>query len=251
MEVITISSRKPIGFLAGTSLLESDFFDSLESETLDTRHGPVTVYRAGRLVAIQRHDSPEGYRPPHQINHKGHMKAFEHLGIRTIVSVQSVGSLKPDIEPGTFVVPDDFMNPWNVVTFYDDDRGHGVRQFDPDLRTQVLGVLNSTAFDVREQGTYVQTLGPRFETPAEANLLKDYGDIVGMTAASEVTLASELGMNYVTVCSVDNYVNGINGTSISMESFQASVADNLPNVKKLTRQVLSDGFDLDLSEASS
>lgn len=200
----------------------------------------MAVHQHDQLVAIQRHGSPEGYRPPHEINHHAHMKALDQLGVETVISVQSTGSLTTEIPPGSFVVPDDYINPWQVVTYFDDERGHGVRTFDDDLRGRIL----KSDKEIRDGGTYVQTQGPRFETPAEAHLLADYGDIVGMTAVSEMILASELNMNYATVCSVDNYVNGINGTKISMEAFKASVEENLPGVKRLVNNILVDEFEI-------
>jgi 5'-methylthioadenosine phosphorylase len=62
---------------------------------------------------------------------------------------------------------------------------------------------------VRTRGVYVQTTGPRLETPAEVAHFATLGDIVGMTMASEATLANELDIPYAAVCSVDNYCNGL------------------------------------------
>jgi hypothetical protein len=47
------------------------------------------------------------------------------------------------------------------------------------------------------------------ETKAEIFFFKDYGDVLGMTMASEATVAVELGIAYASLCSVDNYCNGI------------------------------------------
>lgn len=221
-------------------------FDAFETETVETRWDPVNVHRTEDVAAIQRHDSPDGYRLPHQINHRANLQALRETGVETIFSVQSTGSLTESIPTGSFVIPHDFMNPWQVVHFHDDERAHGVAEFDEDLRKQIYQSANATDLDVTMTGVYVQTLGPRFETPAEANLLTDYGDVVGMTAGSEVTIACELDMDYVSLCSVDNYVNGIAGTSVSMDGFVDSVEENLPRVERLATTILSDVFNVTL-----
>lgn len=205
----------------------------------------MTVHRADQLVVVQRHDSPDGYRAPHAINHHSNLLALEELGVRTILGVSSTGSLSEDLPPGTVLVPDDFLNPWNPVTFHDDEGGHGVRTFSPELRESFNEVLSGADVDHRSEGTYVQTLGPRFETPAEARMLAEYGDVVGMTAASEVTLAGELGIPYATVCMVDNYVNGTAGTSVNLESFKKSVQNNVPVVRTIVGRILRGVFDIE------
>ena len=61
----------------------------------------------------------------------------------------------------------------------------------------------------RDGGVYWQTIGPRFETPAEIRLMAAHADLVGMTIASECVVAGELGLAYAAVCVVDNLANGI------------------------------------------
>ncbi|MFB6345657.1 MAG: MTAP family purine nucleoside phosphorylase [bacterium] len=206
------------------------------------------VLKSQNIVARQRHAFSDGYRPPHRINHQANIQALANRDVSTILAIQSTGSLDPEITPGTFVVPDDFINPWAPVTFYDDDRGHGVSEFSNPLRKSILESLQLQDHPYRNSGIYFQTRGPRFETPAEANLLADYGDIVGMTAGSEVTLAREKDMDYATVCSVDNYVNGVSGESIDMESFEASVDEHVPTVVDVLETILKRSFNLTLPE---
>ena len=238
-------SSKPLGLLVGTSLLETDFGTNLQKRTIETDREPVPVHYTENLVVVQRHDSPTGYRAPHAIDHQSNLLALKQLEVETIVAVNSTGSLRKDVTPGTIVVPDDFINPWEPVTFHDDDGGHGVSQFDPELRDVLVTTVRNTVSQFRTEATYLQTRGPRFETPAEARMFAEYADVVGMTAASEVTLACELDIPYATVCMVDNYVNGIAGSRVDMESFEESVAKNVPTVKNLVSTLIENEFDLD------
>ena len=69
--------------------------------------------------------------------------------------------------------------------------------------------LSSLVPEARLGGVYVQTRGPRIETVAEVAALAKIADIVGMTVASEATLACELGMDFAALCTIDNYANGL------------------------------------------
>ncbi len=95
---------------------------------------------------------------------------------------------------------------------------------------------------VRNGSIYIQTIGPRLETRAEINMLKRFGDIVGMTMASEATLAMEYGMPYASLCSVDNYCNGIVKTPLTMEQIMASVQKNLGSIEHVITALVKRGF---------
>ncbi len=97
------------------------------------------------------------------------------------------------------------------------------KPFDTGWRTSVLaawtvaaqgsaGTGGSPSRPVVDGGTYAQTRGPRFETPAEVRWLAGCADVVGMTLASECVLAAEAGLRYAAVCQVDNLAAGV-GTS--------------------------------------
>jgi len=82
-------------------------------------------------------------------------------------------------------------------------------------------------------GTYVQTLGPRFETKAEVRYLAQLGDIVGMTGADEATLCKEAGLPYASICMVDNYANGAAPHTLTYSEFKDGVARHLIVVERI------------------
>ena len=71
--------------------------------------------------------------------------------------------------------------------------------------------------DIVDTGVYFQTKGPRFETKAEIRMMAQFADVVGMTMAQEASTAQEIGLEYASICSVDNYANGVSSYSISEE----------------------------------
>jgi 5'-methylthioadenosine phosphorylase len=222
--------------VGGTSLLSSKFFDSWQAQTCTTPYGAVRLRLGGGAVFLQRHGDPPV--PPHSINHRANIEALRLAGVTRILSINSVGSLKPDIIPGTLLVPHDFFAPWSIPTFWDDEVHFLVPRMDEDLQGELSALCLEIGMEVRSGGVYVQTMGPRLETRAEVRILQQYGDVVGMTMASEATLAMEKGIPYVSLCSVDNYGHGIVPAPLTMEEIYANVARNLSAVTQVLNALL-------------
>jgi 5'-methylthioadenosine phosphorylase len=90
---------------------------------------------------------------------------------------------------------------------------HAISHVMPVISKHLISELGNMFPDAQVGGTYVQTRGPRIETIAEVKTLAKFADIVGMTVASEATLACELDMEFAALCTVDNYANGL-GTEV-------------------------------------
>jgi len=100
-----------------------------------------------------------------------------------VLSFGSTGSLRKEILLGTVVIPDDFFNLFNQVSFFDDARAHIVANIDAGLRHQVISVIRERApesFRLHVGGTYVQTSGPRMETKAEIRVISQWGEVVNV-----------------------------------------------------------------------
>ncbi len=162
------------------------------------------------IVLLPRHgDDPGRHILPHAINHQANMKALRDRGVKEIISLNSVGSLKEGLPPGAIVVPDDFILLSPYASVYVDRPEHITPGLDEILRQRCLAVAAGAGVEVIAGGVYWQTTGPRLETRAEIKLMSQFADIVGMTMASEAIIAQELGLRYASLCSVDNYGHGI------------------------------------------
>ena len=161
------------------------------------------------------------------------MTALKELGAQRILAINSVGSLKDSIEPGTLVIPDDFLSPWHCETFFDGEARFMIPAMDEAFAREVFEISALHTGSVRLGGTYVQTIGPRLETRAEIRMLKEYGDVIGMTLASEATLAMELEIPYASICSVDNYCHGIRQECLTMDEIFANVAKNARAIENI------------------
>ncbi len=193
-------------------------------------------FKKEEVIFLQRHGNNL---PPHKIDHKKNVLSLKEKGVDAIIGICSVGSLKPGIKPGTIVMPDDYIDILNKLTFFETEAVHIVPELDEKLRQMIIKTIKKLKLTVQGKGIYFQTRGPRFETRAEINMIKDYADVVGMTMASEATLAKEQGMCYASICIVDNYPNGIADKKLKVKDWQNAQEKNKKNVLKLLDVIFS------------
>jgi len=200
-----------IGIIGGSSLLTSSYFSNLKKGVISTEYGDVLLHFGEGFVFCQRHcaDPKQEYVPPHLINKKGIISALLKCNVKKVISFTSVGSLKLDYPFGSLVIPDDFFNLWDSISFFDDKRGHIVPTLQSELRDEIIKELKSKGIKLIESGTYVQTTGPRFETKAEIRFLSNVADVVGMTATHEAILSKEVDLPYAVISIVDNMGHGL------------------------------------------
>lgn len=197
-----------VAVIGGSGVLEIELFAGLEKRGIDTPYGRVVVEEGpDGLFFLQRHGTPP--LPPHKLNHHANLAALKECGVKYVVAVNSVGSLQSEISPGSLLVPDDYFNPWAVKTFFADRLEFVTPGLSQAVRCSIISAAQELAIELVDGGTYIQTTGPRFETRAEVRVLSGWGTIVGMTLANEATLARELGLEYASLCLVDNYANGV------------------------------------------
>jgi 5'-methylthioadenosine phosphorylase len=225
------------GIIGGTSLIDSTLFSRWKERVVDTPYGPVTLKEEGDCLFLQRHGNPP--MPPHRINHRANLWALQNRGAIKILSVNSVGSLKKSIKPGVLVIPQDFISPWYITTFHDETMHFTVPFMDGTMRTEIIELCLSAGIEVAAGDIYIQTIGPRLETRAEISMLKGFGDVVGMTMASEATLAIECGIPYTSLCSVDNYCNGIAVKPLTMDEIRESVTRNLKKIERIIQAFIA------------
>jgi 5'-methylthioadenosine phosphorylase len=226
-----------VAFISGTSIVNSTLFSSWEVRTIETAYGPVSYKARGDHALINRH----GYGlplPPHSINYRANIQGLADLGFRDVVSLNSVGSLKPGIPPGSLVSCSDYVClQEGPATFFDTELKGGAPGIANNLIPMLLARL-APEFTIPAGKVYVQMRGPRFETKAEIRVVSAWGDVIGMTAAHEADLCSEAGLNYNSFALVDNYANGLEGTEIDFSKFKDLVKANQEKVNRLFVRLL-------------
>jgi 5'-methylthioadenosine phosphorylase len=229
-----------IGVIGGVGFSKSEVLRNAELEEVTTPFGDVTILITDRFSFIPRHGIEENV-PPHKINHQANISAFMEKGIKKIIGVNSVGSLNFEIAPPKILIPHDYINFWDVATFFHDKIVHVVPGLDEELRRKLILIAEDLEVDIVSKGVYIQTSGPRLETKAEIKMLEDFGDVVGMTMASEATLARERGLGFASICSVDNYAHGITDEPLTNEIILENAR---MNGEKIAEFLLKVGEDL-------
>jgi 5'-methylthioinosine phosphorylase len=180
---------------------------------------------------VQRHGG-EPYVLPHEIDHAANLSALTKHGCDRVLAIGSVGSLSADLPVGAFLCPDDFIALHLGLSIFSDRRAHTAPGFDHRWRREVVEAWESGGPELRDGGVYWQTIGPRFETPAEIRTIADRADVIGMTIASECIVAGELGLAYAAICVVDNLANGVSARALSVEAMEADRAANAVRLRE-------------------
>jgi len=197
-----------LGIIGGTSLLFSTL-PELKKQQVNTPFGNAELL-SGDIVMLMRHQNGL---PPHRINYRANLAALSIEGVDRIVAFGSSGSLKLSIAPGSLVIPTDYISMTDIPSIHD----HAIEHVRPELSKDLAKQLSQLVPAATLGGVYVQTRGPRIETVAEVQALSKIADIVGMTVASEATLAFELGMDFCALCTVDNYAHGLGADVVTYE----------------------------------
>lgn len=226
-----------------------------DPRTVETAYGVAQVRRAEvgghEVFFLARHGADHSI-PPHRINYRANIAAIRELGCRAVIATNAVGSLRRDIPPASFLVPDQFIDFTKVrpLSFFDGDREHGVKHVDmtepycPNVRAW----LSADASDVHEscvnRGVYLCAEGPRFETPAEIRMFAEWGaDVVGMTGVPEVVLAREAGLCYASLCLVTNFAAGISPTPLSHQEVTDLMDTRIDDVNELLTAAVARAVD--------
>ena len=243
----TRTARAEIGIIGGSGLYEIDGLHQVKRVTLATPFGspssPVVLGELDgvRVAFLSRHG--RGHRlSPSEINYRANVYALKAIGVRRVISVSAVGSMKDSVKPGDVVLPDQFIDltKRRVSTFFEGGVVAHVAFGDPvcaSLATSLLGAGRSVGATVHQGGTYLCMEGPQFSTKAESNLYRQWGvSVIGMTNMPEAKLAREAELCYATVALVTDYDcwHEIEGP-VTVEAILATLCANVALAKRLLR----------------
>jgi 5'-methylthioadenosine phosphorylase len=241
-----------IGVIGGSGF--SSLFDDGAASTslsIDTPFGPpsapVTIgHVAGRGVAfLPRHGVPHRI-PPHRVNYRANLWALRSVGVRQVLGPCAVGSLRPELGPGTLVVPDQVVDrTWGRAHTVYDEPGVVVHiafadPYCPHGRETVAAQGHSDDWPMRTDGTLVVVNGPRFSSRAESRWHAGAGwTVVGMTGMPEASIARELALCYTSLCLVTDHDAGAEGdVAVTHAEVLEVFARNVERLKALIGHVV-------------
>ncbi len=194
----------------------------------------------GRTVAFLPRHSKDHSLPPHMINYRANVWAMKELGVGRIIGPNACGSLQPEVEPGHFVICDQFVDrTWGRKdTFYDGPFTTHVSSADPycsimrEVATEKASALGITT---HSSGTVVVIQGPRFSTRAESKWFASQGwEVINMTQYPECYLARELEICYCNISLITDHDAGAEGVEpVSNEEVIRVFGENNHKLKDL------------------
>jgi 5'-methylthioadenosine phosphorylase len=240
-----VTSQADIGVIGGSGLYS--LIDGAGMVQVSTPYGDpsdrVTVGElAGRRVAfVPRHGAGHRF-APHAVPYRANLWALRSLGVRQVVSLSAVGSLRAELGPGALVVPDQIVDRTSgrAQTLFEDAGVVHASFADPYCPRGRAAALAS-GVPVTDGGALVVINGPRFSTRAESLECQRHGwSIIGMTAMPEAGLARELALCYTTLALVTDLDAGVEaGGGVTHAEVLEQFAANLPRLRELLVETLT------------
>ena len=208
--------KRKLGIIGGSGLYKMDGFKKTKWKKVNTSWGKpsdeILIAKLGKeeICFIPRHSRGHKINPTN-INFRANIDALKQLDVTDIISVSAVGSLKENLEPGKFVIVDQFIDRTfsRAKTFFDDEIVAHIsmaKPTSPGLSDCCETALKKLNIKNQKGGTYVVMEGPQFSTLAESNLYRSWNaDVIGMTNMPEAKLAREAEIRYCTVAMVTDY----------------------------------------------
>ena len=208
--------KRKLGIIGGSGLYKMEGFSKTKWKKVKTEWGRpsdeilIAELEKQEVCFIPRHSRGHKINPTN-INFRANIDAMKQLGVTDIISVSAVGSLKENLEPGKFVIVDQFIDRTfsRTKTFFDEEIVAHVsmaKPTSPGLSDCCESALKKLNISYQRGGTYIVMEGPQFSTLAESNLYRSWNsDVIGMTNMPEAKLAREAEIRYCTVAMVTDY----------------------------------------------
>src|SRR5678815_1315953 len=243
-------ARADIGIIGGSGLYDIEGLRKVMERQVKTPFGaPSDKVLLGeldgaRIAFLSRHG--RGHRiNPSEINYRANIYALKWLGVRQVISVSAVGSLKESIKPGDVIVPDQFIDltKRRVSTFFEGGIVAHVAFGDPvcpSLGAVLLDATRAVGATVHQGGVYLCIEGPQFSTKGESRLYRQWGvSVIGMTNLPEAKLAREAELCYATVALATDYdCWHETEEAVTVESILATLRQNVSLAKRLLRTAI-------------
>ena len=253
-----------LGIIGGSGLYNMEGLENSKWIKVNTPWGSPSddilqaEFKGKEIFFLPRHGRGHTINPSN-INFRANIDALKQLGVTDIISMSAVGSLKENLEPGTFVIVDQFIDRTfaMVKTFFDKEIVAHVsmaKPTSPGLMNTCEKVLKKLNIPFQKGGTYLVMEGPQFSTYAESNLYRSWGlDVIGMTNMPEAKLAREAEIRYATVAMVTDFDCWHKGhEDVSVEQVITTLLSNAEQAKKVVAEVvLSFEEDIDAKDPAN
>lgn len=239
-----------LGIIGGTGLYALDHLEIVRERAIATPFGapsaPIieALYGGRTVFFLPRHGRHHEYLP-HEVNYRANIYALKVLGVRQVLGVSAVGSLREAIQPGQFAIASqyiDLVKGPRDKTFLGGGLSAHISTAEPVcsmMRAWIATAASDLGHTVHDDVTYACVDGPRLGTRAESHMLRAIGaDLVGMTNVPEVFLAREAQMAYATLAIVTDYDCWRDGDEVSVAAIMQRFGDSLGAAKAILARLL-------------
>ena len=244
--------KNKLAIIGGSGLYNIEGLSNVESLKMKTPWGDPSdeltkaLFKSKEVVFLPRHGRGH-FISPTKINFRANIDALKQLGVTDIVSISAVGSLKEDLEPGMFVIVDQFIDRTFArnKTFFDDDIVAHVSMAKPTSE----GLMNACEESIKSENiqykrgaTYLVMEGPQFSTLAESNLYRSWGaDVIGMTNMPEAKLAREAEIRYASISMITDFdCWHPDHDNVDVKQIIETLSQNSSNAKKVVKNLILD-----------
>ncbi len=172
------------------------------------------------------------------------VRVMKELGIKTLFVSNASGGTNPAFEIGDLMIITDHINyfpehPLRGKNLYGDRFPDMSEAYSKELVQKALQIAKEKGIKV-QQGVYVGTQGPTFETPAEYKLFRIFGaDAVGMSTVPEVIVANHckikvFGISVITDLGVEGKI-----VEVSHEEVQIAADAAQPKMTTIMRELIN------------
>lgn len=230
-----------IGIIGGSGLYNIEGIEDEQWLMIDTPWGdPSDEILCGRIGGVKVRFLPRHGRghpiSPTELNSRANIDALKRAGCTDILAISAVGSLREELEPGRFVVAEQFIDRTvhRPSTFFTSGFVTHVSMADPvcpRLSEMAAKAVSACKGKVAVGATYLAMEGPQFSTRAESRMYQSWGaDIIGMTAMPEAKLAREAELPYALLGMVTDYdcwrANESGGEAVDVAQVIAQMQEN-------------------------
>ena len=242
--------KNKLAIIGGSGLYNIEGLSNVESLKIKTPWGDPSdeltkaLFKSKEVIFLPRHGRGH-FISPTKINFRANIDALKQLGVTDIVSISAVGSLKEDLEPGMFVIVDQFIDRTFArnKTFFDEDIVAHVSMAKPTSE----GLMNACEESIKSENiqykrgaTYLVMEGPQFSTLAESNLYRSWGaDVIGMTNMPEAKLAREAEIRYASISMITDFdCWHPDHDNVDVKQIIETLSQNSSNAKKVVKNLI-------------
>ena len=245
-----------LALIGGSGFTNDDVIENRREIVVDTPWGKPSApliegtLKGTPILFLRRHGVKHEF-APHHVPSRANLWALKDMGVSGVIAVGTVGGIASDMGPGRIAVPNQLIDyTWGrEVTYYDDFAKYGMKHvdmtwpFDRTLSQQLIDAAQRLGTDIRCEGVYACTQGPRLETAAEVRRMqRDGADMIGMTLYPECALAREIDLPYAGICVSVNHAAGMGDCAdeIDFASLESSLQKAVNGVVDIVAEAIKE-----------